>query len=88
MEKEKEFDHIISYLFWGGFMSKSEKETNAYIFKQLELDKYCTDKVCNFYKERNKHVDFFKKYKDDEEFKKYVAWRLSEFCYNELANKQ
>ena len=87
MEKEKEFDHIISYLFWGGFMSKSEKETNAYIFKQLELDKYCDKTICNYYKDVDKHADFFKQYENDEELRAYIADQLSIFAYKNLAEK-
>ena len=87
MEKQKEFDHITSYLFWGGFMNKSDKETNAYIFKQLKLDRYCDKTICNYYKDVDKHTDFFKQYENNEELRMYIADQLSIFAYKNLAEK-
>lgn len=87
MEKQKEFDYITSYLFWGGFMNKSDKETNAYIFKQLKLDRYCDKTICNYYKEVDKHADFFKQYENNEELRMYIADQLSIYAYKNLAEK-
>ena len=87
MEKQKEFDHITSYLFWGGFMNKSDKETNAYIFKQLKLDRYCDKTICNYFKEVDKHADFFKQYENNEELRMYIADQLSIYAYKNLAEK-
>ena len=87
MEKQKEFDHITSYLFWGGFMNKNDKETNAYIFKQLKLDRYCDETICNYYKEVDKHADFFKQYENNEELRMYIADQLSIYAYKNLAEK-
>ena len=78
---------IYSFLFWGGFMNKDQKDVNKYIFKMLNLDRFCDKTICNYYKDIDKHADFFKQYEKNEELRAYIADQLSIFAYKNLAEK-
>ena len=67
------YNNIRSYMFWGGFMNMSDYECNKFLFKELNLEKYCSKKVCDYYKDHDRHAEFFKKYKDNEELLSYIA---------------
>ena len=77
------YNNIRSYMFWGGFMNMSDYECNKFLFKELNLEKYCPKKVCYYYKDRDRHAEFFKKYKDNEELLSYIANILT----NEYKNR-
>ena len=79
----KDYNNIRSYMFWGGFMNMSDYECNKFLFKELNLEKYCPKKVCDYYKDRDRHAVFFKKYKDNEELLSYIANILT----NEYKNR-
>ena len=38
------YNDIRSYMFWGGFMNMSDYECNKFLFKELNLEKYCPKK--------------------------------------------
>ena len=67
------YNDIRSYMFWGGFMNMSDYECNKFLFKELNLEKYCPKEVCDYYKDIDRHAEFFKKYKDNEELLSYIA---------------
>ena len=77
------YNDIRSYMFWGGFMNMSDYECNKFLFKELNLEKYCPKKVCDYYKDRDRHAEFFNKYKDNEELLSYIADILT----NEYRNR-
>lgn len=71
---ERKFANITSYLYWGGFMNRKRDDLYKYIFKSLNLEKYCDDqRIIDHFTDIDKNKKFFEQYKDDEEFCKYAC---------------
>ena len=67
------YNNIRSYMFWNGFMNSSDYEIYKFLFKELELSKYCSKKVCEHYKDRDRHAEYFRQYKNNDELCQYIA---------------
>lgn len=67
------YNNIRSYMFWNGFMNSSDYDIYKFLFKELELSKYCSKKVCDYYQDRDRHAEYFRKYKNNDELCQYIA---------------
>lgn len=81
---ERKLVNISSHLYWSGFQGKGRFELYKYIFKSLNLEKYCNDiEVIRYFQDVDKNTSFFKEYKEDTDFCNYACNYITKWVKDE-----